>query len=160
MVATPILLPARGLPASQARWTFSYTGTLAYGGSYSGDSGVQSFTSGGLADTNNISNSSIFGTSGGASSITATFVGGKSYRVDAVWLRSIDTDHPNSWGPLYTNDRVVQSSLDGVVWRNLFTISGVTDDADVATKVNNVSARHVRIVNVSSYFGISTFKFS
>lgn len=141
-------------PNGPESWTFSLSSVFS---SYTGHTGTQTKTSGGLADGVFSGTSSVAATNAGASEfIQADFGGVKN--VSKIKISPI----PNSfdgWGPSYLNGRLLQKSTDGSTWTTIQTITGATDG--VLMTINaSVNARYVRIATASSgYIGVSEFSF-
>lgn len=159
MVATPIILRATPrIRSAPPRWTF--TSSVAPYNAYSGINGLHTPSTGGMTDSDDLSNSSIWATDSSSAVLTASF-GTAAYYVTQVICRNIDSTHPDGWTLVstYTDGRSVYRSIDGLNWTLIGVTSGAADGVNIVLSTN-AFARFIQIRNTSSFFGLGCFRFT
>lgn len=140
-----------GAPES---WTFLLSSV--YGG-YTGHTGTQTKTSGGLSD----------GVFSGTASVAATVSGewgfiradfGAVKIVSQIRIAPIPASF-EGWGAYYLNGARLEHSVDGANWSFIQNIAGAVDN-QILTINTNIVARYVRVARAEhGYIGVSELVF-
>lgn len=131
-------------------WTFTITNLYS---TYSGHTGTQSWGSGGLADGATNSGTTTTATDSGTGEIKLDF--GSTKSINNLYLACIDSAF-DGWGPVYTNGRVIEYSVNDVDWTTLVTLAAHVDGETWKRYTAGVSARYLRI-SATTFTGLGEF---
>lgn len=145
-----------GAPANPPiSWTFTTSGNVVDGNTYTGQSGTQTSSSGGLADgvTSDTLSSAWGDGINNPSQIIADF--GSTKTVTTIRLAGI-----SPWGSGYLNTLATLAySTNGTDWTTITTVTGLT--AGVVSTFNaNVNARYIRLQRPGIACNCSEFWFT
>lgn len=127
-------------------WTFTYS-------SY--------WPAGGIPDQAKLSDgnlSTYFGTEGTESTSVLTADFGSSRLLS--WIKFMAAPSSASWGVIYTDGSIIESSVNGTTWTPITTLSGSSETVvNTFTLSSPVFARYVRASKPQIYMGFSEFYF-